>query len=336
MKMYTLVQRFHFTIAKVCINKLKIIRYNKIVVKRGWVNYMTMIPIDSRLLKVLIKVNSKKFNELDELAEFVGVSSRTIRNYIKELNIILTKENMAEIVQVKEAGYRIIVHNQIKFDKFIDEISVQNSDLTILNSPEDRLMYIIQILIKSKEVIKIDELADKINIGRTTLINDLKKIEALFKLYDIRIKGKQNLGITIEGNELNIRLFILDYLSKEFVKNSISNSCKEAVNNEYYDDIRVGLIKLFAISEIHLADETLIETMNYIMVMLVRVDDNKNIITLDKKYEDIIDNEEYNLAIKIMKMLIKITNYSFNENEVSFVTLPLIGRRASINPNNNY
>ena len=103
--------------------------------------------------------------------------------------------------------------------------SVQNSDLTILNSPEDRLMYIIQILIKSKEVIKIDELADKINIGRTTLINDLKKIEALFKLYDIRIKGKQNLGITIEGNELNIRLFILDYLSKEFVKNSTSNSC---------------------------------------------------------------------------------------------------------------
>ena len=121
MKMYTLVQRFHFTIAKVCINKLKIIRYNKIVVKRGWVDYMTMIPIDSRLLKVLIKVNSKKFNELDELAEFVCVSSRTIRNYIKELNIILTKENMAEIVQVKEAGYRIIVHNQNKFDEFIDE-----------------------------------------------------------------------------------------------------------------------------------------------------------------------------------------------------------------------
>ena len=334
MKMYTLVQRFHFTIAKVCINKLKIIRYNKIVVKRGWVDYMTMIPIDNRLLKVLIKVNSKKFNELDELAEFVCVSSRTIRNYIKELNIILAKENMAEIVQVKDAGYRIIVHNQSKFDKFIDETSVQNSDLTILSSPEDRLMYIIQILIKSKEAIKIDELADKINIGRTTLINDLKKIEALFKLYNIRIKGKQNLGITIEGNELNIRLFILDYLSKEFVKNSIPNSCKDAVNDEYYEDIRAGLIKLFAISEIHLADETLIETMNYIMVMLVRVDDNKNIITLDKKYEDIIDNEEYNLAIKIMRMLIKITNYSFNENEVSFVTLPLIGRRASINPNN--
>ena len=38
--------------------------------------------------------------------------------------------------------------------------------------------------------------------------------------------------------------------------------------------------------------------------------------------------------VKIMEMLIKITNYNFNENEVSFVTLPLIGRRASINPNN--
>jgi len=40
-------------------------------------------------------------------------------------------------------------------------------------------MNIIQILIKSKHVIKIDELACEINVGRTTLINDLKKSEAL-------------------------------------------------------------------------------------------------------------------------------------------------------------
>lgn len=295
---------------------------------------MTMIPIDSRLLKVLIKVNSKKFNELDELAEFVGVSSRTIRNYIKELNIILMKDNMAGIVQVKELGYRIVVHNQLEFDEFIAEASLQNKNLTILNTPEERLMYIIQILINSKEAIKIDELADRINIGRTTLINDLKKIEALFKLYDIKIKGKQNLGITIEGNELNIRLFILDYLSKEYVKNSTSNSCLTMINSEYYENIRTGLIKLFEVSKIHLSDETLMETMNYIMVMLIRVNDNKKIISLEKKYENIIDNEEYNLSIKIMEMLVKITNYSFNKYEVAFVTLPLIGRRASINPNN--
>jgi len=113
------------------------------------------------------------------------------------------QDDIAEIVQIKEAGYRIVVHNQTKFDEFIAQTSLQKNSLSTLNNPEDRLMYIIQILIESKKVIKIDELAYEINIGRTTLVNDLKKIEALFKLYDIKIKGKQNLGITIEGNELN-------------------------------------------------------------------------------------------------------------------------------------
>ena len=295
---------------------------------------MRMISIDSRLLKVLIKLNSKKFNELNELAEFVGVSTRTIRNYIKELNTIIMEDDMAEIVQIKEAGYRIVVHNQHKFDEFIAQACLQSNSLTMLNSPEDRLMYIIQILINSKEVIKIDELADKINIGRTTLINDLKKIEALFKLYDIKIKGKQNLGITIQGNELNIRLFMLDYLSENFIKSSISNSCLKIIDNDYSECIRTGLNKIFTTSKIHFSDATLMETLNYIMVMLMRVNDDKSITSLEKKYENIIDNEEYNLSAKIMEMLVSVTNYNFNQYEVVFLTLPLIGRKATMNINN--
>ena len=292
---------------------------------------MTSTSVDSRLLKVLIKANSKKFNELDELAEFVGVSTRTIRNYIKELNSIIMKDNMAEIVQVKEAGYRIIVYNQSKFDEFIAQTCMQSSSLTTLNTPEERLMYIIEILINSKKAIKIDDLAYEISIGRTTLINDLKKIEALFKLYDIKIKGKQNLGIRIEGNELNIRLFILDYLKKDFVKNSISNCSLTIKSNE---GIRAGLIQLFARSKIHMSDETMMETLNYIMVMLVRVNNNKSITSLEEKYENIIDTEEYNLSVNILEMVVKITGCSFSKYEVVFLTLPLIGRRASINFNN--
>ncbi|HEY8804129.1 MAG TPA: BglG family transcription antiterminator, partial [Clostridium sp.] len=272
--------------------------------------------------------------ELDELAELVGVSTRTIRNYLKDINKIIMEDDIAEILQIKEMGYRIIVHDQVKYDEFIKKACLQSNSLTVLNTPEDRLMYIIQILIESKQVIKIDELACEINVGRTTLINDLKKIEALFKLYDIKIKGKQNLGIAIEGNELNIRLFILDYLSKNFVANSTSNSSLTMIHNEYYKKIKICLIDLFTTSKFQLLDETLIETLNYIMVMLTRVNDDKSIINLEEKYEDIIDSEEYNLSVKIMKMLVKITGYKFDQYEVAFITLPLIGRKASINFNN--
>lgn len=295
---------------------------------------MVRIPVDSRLLKVLIRANFKEFNKLEELAEFVGVSTRTIRNYIKELNSIIVLNNIAEIVQIKEAGYKVIVYNQLKFDELIAQADLQNNNVTLFNNPEDRLMYILEVLINATKIIKIDELAHDINIGRTTLINDLKKIEALFKLYNIDIKGKQNLGIRIEGNELNIRLLILDYLCKGFIKNAISNSYYKTINNDNYEKIKTLLIEIFATSKFHLSDETLMETLNYIMIMLIRVNDNRYIRSLEKKYENIVDSEEYNLSAKIIEMIVKQIDCNLNEYEAIFITLPLIGRKASINFNN--
>lgn len=295
---------------------------------------MVTIPVDSRLLKVLIKANSKEFNELDEFAEFLGVSTRTIRNYIKDINSIIIANKIAEIIQVKDLGYKILIHDKLKFNEIINQTGLQNSNLTILNTPEDRLMYIIEILINSNKIIKIDELADDINVGRTTLVNDLKKIEALFNIYDIKINRKQNSGMKLQGNELNIRLFILEYLCKGFINNSSINFISKLVNNEICEKVRISLVELFDSTRFDITDETLMEMLNYIMVMLIRINDNKFIISFEKKYEDVINNEEYDLAVRITKMLSKNFDCNLNEYETIFLTLPLIGRKASINLNN--
>lgn len=295
---------------------------------------METMPVNSRLLKVLIKASSKEFNELEEFAEFVGVSTRTIRNYIKEINSIIVDDEIAEIIQVKEAGYKIVIYNQKRFDELITQSGSLNNKLTLLNNPEDRLMYIIELLINTKGTIKIDELAHEISIGRTTLINDLKKAEALFKLYDIKINGKQNAGIKVEGNELNIRLFILGNLCPSFIRNAISNPFSEMISTENREKIKDFLVELITTSKFHVSDETIMDTLNYIMVMLIRVNDNKLITNLEEKYKNIIDNEEYKLAQNIKEMLDKHSGFELREQEVAFLTLPLIGRKASININN--
>ncbi|MCI2202210.1 helix-turn-helix domain-containing protein, partial [Clostridium sp.] len=74
---------------------------------------MSLTPIDSRLFKLVSKINSKQFSKLEELAEFMGVSTRTIQNYIKKLNQIM-KSHDAKIVNVKKVGYKLVVEDKKK------------------------------------------------------------------------------------------------------------------------------------------------------------------------------------------------------------------------------
>lgn len=286
---------------------------------------MSLAPIDSRLLKVLVKLNSKKYNKLDELAEFMSVSTRTIQNYIKQLNEIM-KEGIAKIVNVKGEGYKLVVENKDKFVELMQCPENNKNEFTMLNDSENRLLYIIKLLIDLNQTITIDELAFKINIGRTTLVNDLKKVRQLLKIYNIKLSGKQNSGIKIVGSEINIRLLILDYICKGFEIN-ISHE-------KVYCQLKNDIIDIFSVNEFHITDKTINKIMNYIFVMMKRLESDKFIHHMDSKYFEIKKNNEYSIALKIKSLVEKTFKCELNDNETVFLTMPLIGREAPINKEN--
>lgn len=55
-----------------------------------------------------------------------------------------------------------------------------------------------------------DELAYDMNIGRSTVNGDLKRLRKILEEYEIEILGKTNTGISLNGDELEIRFFILE------------------------------------------------------------------------------------------------------------------------------
>lgn len=285
---------------------------------------MSYVSIDGRLMRVLIIANNKEVNTLLDFSSKIGVSTRTIRNYIKEVNDILSKE-VAEIIKVDNWGYKLKIYDSDKFNKVINPKNCQ-----VLNTPEERLKYVMKILIDSKVSVKIYELAEEINVGRTTLVNDIKKLSKLLEGYDLKIRGKQNEGIKLWGNELNIRLFIVEFL-KEDIDDWLLDLKLRYDYKLKYEKIKKTIIHLCS-NNFSITDETIKEMFMCISVLLYRIMHNKNIETsLDNKYDDIKNTIEYNIAKSIKAIIEHEFELVLNENEILFLTFPLIGRKAPIN-----
>lgn len=99
-----------------------------------------------------------------------------------------------------------------------------------LNSKEDRVEFILNYLIELDGFITLDSLADEMCVGRTTLVNDFQYVEKVLASYNLNLIKKQNTGMKLNGNELDIRLFILNQLYK--------NSRKDLSNSKYFKGIK--------------------------------------------------------------------------------------------------
>ncbi len=113
-------------------------------------------------------------NTLEQFSSVLGVSTRTIRNYINQINREL-KDGIAKIVKNEKGTYSIRVEDESKLIEIVNFNRVKLSNFINLNSPDERINYVLDILTMTNNPITIDDLAEEICIGRTTLIKDLKK-----------------------------------------------------------------------------------------------------------------------------------------------------------------
>ena len=122
-----------------------------------------------------------------------GVGERTIRNDIRWLNGELSGSG---IIERKDGEYGLVVLDNDTF-RLIYASLIETDDK--FNSPAARRDYCLGRLMRATESVLTDELAYEMNIGRSTLIADLKKMREELAFYDIHIEGKTARGLVMTG-----------------------------------------------------------------------------------------------------------------------------------------
>lgn len=290
---------------------------------------MITVLLERRLFTILEMLANNEGIVLENLSEELGVSTRSIRTYLKQLQKDIPS-NIVEIVKDDNLKYKLSIKNEEKFQEILDLNRRKKQEFSQLNNPEERVEYLINRLVELNEVVTIDELAEETNVGRTTLVNDLKKVDKQLKKYGLVLKRKTNSGIKIEGDEINLRLIILEHICKSYddaiillEKNNISY--KEEVV-KLRNEIKSNLKKI----KFSFTEAIIDNLIRYIAVMLLRIKNDNKVRLVQEQYKIIRESKEYS-AGKIIKNIIEESqSIKIEDLETTFLVMPLLVRNAPL------
>lgn len=279
----------------------------------------------SKIIKILLESN--KIVTGEQLCTTVGVSSRTIRSDIKELNDIFENHG-AVILSEKGKGYVLEITDEEKFKELYSEEKKKDNYINL--TAEGRAEYIITKLLlnemKNIDAITQIDLADELFISLSSLKNDIKlaKLELINVTLDIEKFG--NKGIRITGREDSIRCCI----SKKM------NSSNQLFLVEFEKILKdsLGIENLYELEEIiktnitkfklRLSDIAFKDLRSYIAVMLVRNKNHYNVIYTESMINDLKKESKIEIAESICNDLMKKLNVEIDETEVCYVTKHII------------
>lgn len=259
---------------------------------------------------LIIKLLQHNHNiPLAELAQKLNVSTRTIRNDIKVLNDILEDSAFIEIEQ-GECCFYITDHYELEERKISLEKMQRDFD-----SPQKRVAYIIKTLMTNDKPYSMEELAYDMNLGRTTLYNEIKKLNEVLKNYGLSIEGTQNAGIQLKGEELQLRLFVLEHIydmiyEEEAIQENIQN-CIETLFEQY-----------------RLESTTEKNFFHYVVMSVDRIQSGHSLKYMDEKFYVLQKSNAWDIIQTVANELRPLLNKEISIEEKLFMTIPLAGMRT--------
>lgn len=290
---------------------------------------------NKRMIQILeLFQQNKKMLSSDQIALSIGVSSRTIRSDIKELNTLLNGHG-ASILSEAGSGYYLNIETDERFFAFLESLKdeeEQDADSIIPSDPKERAYYIMQKLLRSTlehtTVIDPYDLADEVFISMSTLKNDIKQIDKLLKRFSLKVGISQKQGVHIIGDEVNIRYCISEFIFKH-------NDLKPEKENQFLEDIvstdishQLKEILLTAMQryEIRLTDIAFKNLIVHIVIMLKRSSIQQKIDYDEAEIKHLESHIEFLAAKEVLEHLDQQLHVDLMD-EVHYLTQHLISSK---------
>ncbi|MGT2756666.1 PRD domain-containing protein [Streptococcus ovuberis] len=163
--------------------------------------------MDSKLYDVLNLMSQDSYQTSQDLADKLEISEKTVRTRIKELKEILTAYG-ATIESKRHFGYKLLIQDEASFlqvSRFVE-------DKDIPETSEQRQVALLQLLLRSEDYVKLEDIAEQFYISRNTLSANLKRVESILMAYDLLLDRRPNYGIKVLGQEFHKRICLLNTL----------------------------------------------------------------------------------------------------------------------------
>lgn len=263
---------------------------------------------DNRLANILAIMRKSSVMDLHLLASQLSVSIRTIRNDIKTIN---EKLGDSSVIEVDQGRCSLRIFDENEFHRIYSEIL--NAD-EFLNSAANRRDYIFGRLMRSVEPVLTDDLAYEMNVGRSTLVKDLKTLRNEISNWSLSITGITSKGLMLSGKEMDIRRYVLE------------NNFDKIYRDYPQDEV---VLQYEAEAFAHQSFDSKVEENfdRYLTLMLDRFMTGHYIGRLPDKYYNLTARKNFSFVDHFMNQLGNRLRMEFPIEEKIFIFIPIVGMR---------
>lgn len=278
----------------------------------------------SELLTILINSPGQSF-KYEDLAHLLSVSTRSIRNYMRDISHFLSDHALTHLIKTTNKG--ICFAGNDHEGEFITSHLVDKDFYLYKLSAEERVCIIALKLLLSEEACTLSALEKQFNASRVTIIKDIEQVRLLVTRYNITFKTSTNHGYLLVAEEKDRRELISKIvfnLSGSFLNIAKINIFEFFINETYFKDLHVDdfsdiLRKAEDYFSISVSDASFEEIRFNLTLMAARITRGLLIIPDGYDLESVKKLSVYNIARYILESVKNAHDISFPEGELAYL-----------------
>lgn len=252
-----------------------------------------------------------------ELAESLGVSTRTVRTYIRRLNDLFG--GSASIEYRHGLGYTLVVADEEGYERALGRVRGQLSPA--FNS-DSRVRYLLDDLLSRSDWVTLDTLSSILFVSRATISGELKRVEEKLGLFGLTLERKPHRGIRVSGPELQRRRCLAaTTLARE------TGLGDEAELRERLDTISSLIDEVSSEAGMEISSVVYQNLVVHILVALRRIEEGCYVPLTPEQLSDIRGGTAYEAAEQIARRVGERYGTELPEEEVAYIALHLDGSR---------
>lgn len=263
-------------------------------------------------------IESTEYLTSQKLSSILNVSSKTIRTDIKFLNYVI--QDFASIQSIPAKGYLLVIDHQDLLDDFQKTLYNDENDF-VPSNPLERAYYILGLMLRKQEFMKIDDLSEMLYIDRTSISRSLKIIRECLERFGLNLIQKTGKGLIIEGDEFLYRQCMAEYIyhKPEMFVTKIGKN--QAFMNELKDVIFNDGVTM--------PERVFQNFVIHIQVQLDRIESQCHINFKQEEREKIENEYEFLVAKDVAMLIKKYFNIELSICEKDYLTIHILGKKSN-------
>ncbi|MCW9132814.1 BglG family transcription antiterminator [Bacillus paramycoides] len=260
---------------------------------------------------------------VQELADRVGCSEKTIRNDFKVIEEYLERYSDAILIRKPGLGVHLEIKDHDKSNLF-NRLYAVRQDISY-ESDEERVLQIAYSLLMNVKTVTVQELAMRYFVNRATIKKDLDKIEKWLEELGLELISKQRVGLIVEGDERSKRKALAKLSDLIHSQELMSQFIKKQF---LYHEIEFVITELKALQKRYstfFTDDTLENLLLHTLIMVRRMKLKQPISMSKEDLQIVQETKEYGWTLDFLTRLEFVFTVHFTEEEVAYLAIHILG-----------